>query len=223
MSTSTGTPRVIDSIISTLSLDRLAPYLKVSQGNVENALELYRWNIEISGAFYEALSIAEVGLRNALHKQLTLFHNDRPGFWFDNYQGLFTGVALRDISIARNRASRPGRIETPGRVVAELNFGFWKYILAKRYETTLWTPSLRHGFPGLVLQQRSIVFDAVAELHTLRNRIAHHEPIHQRNLAQDLLTTYRLIEWISPDTREWAVSFSRIQNCINSVPSYLRM
>lgn len=208
----------LQELVNTLSADRLSPYIIAADGNLNNAVELYRWNIQISGAFYEALSIAEVSLRNSLDNQLTKLHSGEPGFWFDNSRNLLTGDALSDISLARKRANRPGRFETPGRVVSELNFGFWKYILAKRYESTLWTPALRHGFPGLELKQRSIVFSAVSELHSLRNRIAHHEPIHQRDLSQDLLTTYRLIDWISPDTRKWAVSFSTVKRCLAEAP-----
>jgi hypothetical protein len=70
-------------------------------------------------------------------------------------------------------------------------------------------------------EPRTVAFNAVAELHSLRNRIAHHEPIHNRDLTQDLLATYRLIEWVSPETREWAVSFSRIQKCLLAAPDFI--
>jgi len=70
-------------------------------------------------------------------------------------------------------------------------------------------------------EQRTVVFDAVAELHSLRNRIAHHEPIHNRDLTQDLLATYRLIEWVSPETREWAITFSRVQGCLLAAPEFI--
>ena len=33
-------------------------------------------------------------------------------------------------------------------MVAELNFGFWKFLLARPYEATLWTPALWHAFPN---------------------------------------------------------------------------
>ena len=218
MSTQHNESFSLNELVKTLSADRLKPYLSAASGDLNKAVELYQWNIEISGAFYESLSIAEVCLRNTLNDQLALMHADRSGYWFDNFGSFFTGDALSDIALARKRASRPGRYETPGRIVAELNFGFWKYILAKRYEATLWTPALRHGFPGLEPKQRSVVFSAVSELHTLRNRIAHHEPIHQRDLLADLLTTYRLLDWISVDTRKWAVTFSRINKCLNEFP-----
>lgn len=222
MSTDANHESSLDQIVATLSIDRLSPYLSISQGNIESALNLYKWNIEISAAFYEALSIAEVGLRNTLHAQLTSLNQGLSGNWYDNNKGILVGPALNDISVARKRATRPGRSETPGRVVSELNFGFWKYLLAKRYETTLWTPALRHGFPGLVHKDRATVFKTVEELHSLRNRIAHHEPIHHRDLAKDSLAAYRLIEWISPETREWAASFSRIQRYLSDTPLHQR-
>jgi len=34
----------------------------------------------------------------------------------------------------------------PGKVVAELSFGFWRFLLARRYTASLW-PALRPGFP----------------------------------------------------------------------------
>ena len=47
------------------------------------------------------------------------------------------------------RATRNGRLEMPGRVVAQLTLGFWRYLLASRYGRTLWLPCLRQAFPGL--------------------------------------------------------------------------
>ncbi|WP_440311559.1 hypothetical protein [Leucobacter chromiireducens] len=35
-------------------------------------------------------------------------------------------------------------------MIAELNLGFWRFLLAKRYEETLWTGTLRHAFPHLL-------------------------------------------------------------------------
>ncbi len=50
----------------------------------------------------------------------------------------------------RRRVAQLRRGETPGRVIAELNLGFWRFLLAKRYEETLWTGTLRHAFPHLL-------------------------------------------------------------------------
>lgn len=63
------------------------------------------------------------------------------------------------------------------------------------------------------------VSGALYELHTVRNRIAHHEPIHSRTLTADTLTIYRLLDWIDADIRAWAVSLSRLQPIIAARPN----
>ena len=50
------------------------------------------------------------------------------------------------------------------------------------------------------------------------NRIAHHEPIHKRDLSADMLTLYRVLDWIDPDVRTWAISLSRLQPLITARP-----
>lgn len=218
--TAMSTEKIFDyspeALVKALSPERLTPYLAETSGNLVTAIDLYRRNIEISGAFYEILGIAEVSLRNTLNEQLTALDAKQGGLWFENLGNILTEDARRDITLAQKRASRKSIQETPGAVVAELSFGFWRYLLAKRYETSLWTPALRHGFPGLVRRQRAAVYSAVSDLHILRNRIAHHEPILQRNLSQDLLTTFRLLDWISEDTSKWALSFSKVDNLMSN-------
>jgi hypothetical protein len=58
------------AIASRLSAPRLTPYLSASGGNVKDALRLYQWNVEISGAFSECLHQFEVVLLNAIDEQL---------------------------------------------------------------------------------------------------------------------------------------------------------
>ena len=83
--------------------------------------------------------------------------------------------------------------------------------LAGCYERSLWFPTLRYAFPGL--QRRGIrrdAHEAMRSLHLLRNRIAHHEPIHNRPLAKlhdQALTT---AGWVCPVTRQWIAARSRV-------------
>jgi len=206
-------------IATALSPERLAPYLRVAAGDLAGGVRLYEWNLAASGALYEALGILEVVLRNALSTQLATHHGTLAGHWYDDPLGVFSDLAHQDIAAARRRVRKLHRPETPGRVVAELSFGFWKFLLAKRYEATLWTGHLRHAFPNLQPQSRATVYRALDELHTVRNRIAHHEPVHGRDLAADTLTIYRLLDWIDADVRAWAVSLSRLQPIIADRPN----
>lgn len=202
-----------------LSTERLVPYLRAANGELDRALRLYEWNLAVSGGLYEALGIFEVVLRNALSAQLAAHHDTLAGHWYDDPLGVLSDRAQEDIAAARRRVRKLRRPETPGRVVAELSFGFWKFLLAKRYEATLWTGCLRHAFPNLQPQSRAVVYRSLDELHTVRNRIAHHEPVHNRDLTADMLTIYRLLDWIDADTRAWAVSLSRLQSLIAARPN----
>lgn len=203
-----------------LSSERLAPYLRAVKGDLSRALSLYEWNLAASGPLYEALGVVEVVLRNALAEQLSVNYSSHTRPWYEDPAGVFSWQAHADIEAARNRVQKLGRSETQGRVISELNFGFWKFLLAKRYEATLWTKCLRHAFPNLQPQSRSIAYEAVGNLHAVRNRIAHHEPIHRRNLFADMLTIYRVLEWIDSDVRFWATEISRLKETLGERPAF---
>lgn len=135
-------------------------------------------SVESATATRAGSAFLEVVLRNALGTQLAAHHGTLAGHWYDDPLGVLSDLAHEDIAAARRRVRKLWRPETPGRVVAELSFGFWKFLLAKRYEATLWTGYLRHAFPNLQPQSRAVVYRSLDELHTVRNRIAHHEPVH---------------------------------------------
>lgn len=218
MTESPGIGAYVSHVATALSTERLAPYLRATNGDLAEAVRLYEWNLAVSGAFYEALGILEVVLRNALSEQLAAHHGMLAGHWYDDPLGVLSAQAADDIAAARHRVAKLRRGESPGRVIAELNFGFWKFLLSRRYEATLWTGYLRHAFPNLQPQSRATVYRALDALHTLRNRIAHHEPIHKRDLSADMLTIYRVLDWIDPDVRAWAVSLPRLQPLITARP-----
>lgn len=201
-------PVTTSEIGQRLSLPRLSPYVALT-GSADAALQLYRWNATISATLFELVGHAEIVLRNALDDQLTALRHrsgDATGEWFWTatpwFQPWWTAPMSKLIVQARGRSFSSGTVH-PGKVVAELNFGFWRYLLTARYEASLWTPALRHAFPtGLA---RTTVYDLVENINTFRNRVAHHEPIHTRNLHDDIERLTRLIEWISPPTAMWAL------------------
>jgi hypothetical protein len=75
----------------------------------------------------------------------------------------------------------------------------------------LWLPCLRDAFPGIRgTGLRRDVHDALRDLHLLRNRIAHHEPIHNRPLAQLHAVALTAAGWICPTTQAWIAARSRV-------------
>jgi hypothetical protein len=57
---------------------------------------------------------------------------------------------------------------------------------------------------------RRDVEDRIQRVHFLRNRIAHHEPIHQRDLREDHGNLLDVAGWMSPDVATWIEGASRV-------------
>lgn len=189
-----------------LTPERLRSYLKDASQDLDQALRPYAWNMEVSGAVLTTSAVVEVVLRNRLDEQLTIWAARRPGrSWLDLVPP--AGRGLEDIRKARSTASRGGRdVEVHGLGVAELSFGVWRYLVASRYLTSLWIPSLHAASPlghADLRQRRSSVEAALQRLLYVRNRAAHHEPIHRCNLMADVNAADELLDWTRQDSRFW--------------------
>lgn len=192
-----------------LTAERLAPYVRAA-GTVPAALRLHRWNTAISAAFFEDLANLEVVLRNALDERLQAWHlaQHGNGDWWDDPGGVLEPQRHEDVAAAKVRVKKT---LTHGRVLAELTFGFWRFLLSGRYEATLWTPVLRHAFPHLKPASRRMVGEPAERLNRLRNRIAHHEPIHGMALAALHADVLAVAAMICPVTEDWIRRTSRVQ------------
>lgn len=195
-----------------LSTERIGPYRRAVGGDLERAVALYVWNAEVAASFFEVLGHLEVLLRNALHDELTDWHSTRrrPLHWYDDPDGVLDEKRQADIATARMRLRRDRKEETPGKIVAELSFGFWRFLLDRRYQNTLWAQALRRAFPYLVPQRRQAVYGPIEHLARLRNRIAHHEPIHHLPLAQHHDDVLRVAGYMDPALEAWLASISRV-------------
>ena len=203
-----------------LSVERLGAYRAAVGGDLDRAVALYEWNAAVAGAFFEILGHFEVVVRNALHEQLTDWHATagRPGLWYDDPADILDEHRHEEIAIARDRLRRAGKAETPGRVVAELNFGFWRFLLDRHYQNILWAQALRHAFPNLTPANRRTVYGPVVQLNEFRNRIAHHEPIHQLNLTQRHQDLLDLLDLIDHDAAAWISELTRVPAIVAARP-----
>lgn len=196
-----------------LSAERLGSYLRWSMGDLRRAFDLYEWNMSASAALMHTTGMVEVVVRNAMDRSLTDLQNVRGWeSWFD--QAALDARGRTDIRRARERASGYGRRpEAHGKVIAELNLGFWRYLAASRYLTSLWTPALFGAFPhgpDDKLQRQRQVDAGLRSLLLVRNRAAHHEPIHRRDLLRDLDTSISIASWVSPIAGNWVHDLSTI-------------
>ncbi|MHA7134265.1 hypothetical protein [Oerskovia turbata] len=205
-----------DEVFKLLSPERMEPYLAARGGDPEAAVALYRWNCRVAAELSVCIGHLEVLLRNALSAQLTRLADGVP--WYIELAPLLDERAVADIDIARRRAVKHGRLETDGRVIAELTFGFWRFLLSPRYHRTLWMPGLRHALPGIDRSLRG-ASKVVGEIHELRNRIAHHEPIHTLGLDERHRQVLRVASWIDPRMPAWIEDECKVVALLSNAPS----
>lgn len=194
-----------DAIIKTLSQPRMSKYLEATGGDTARALDLYISNNVVSTALFGDLHYTEVVLRNRFNEQLTTAYGDQ---WFTAAPLLkLIGKRSRDIlSKAQHHAG--GYTVPPGKVVAELTFGFWVNLTDPNLEHTLWIPVLHKAFLPNTPPKRADLNRDLEKLRQLRNRVAHHEPI----FMMDLIFLHHLLcevtKRLCPDTAHWMMTNS---------------
>jgi hypothetical protein len=185
----------------------------MAHGDRVAAIRLYERNTRFSGALYCSIQGLEVCLRNAIHRSLTTRYGPD---WFDRLTGLKYPLPQK-IEAAKSNILDDGKLLTPGRVVAELSFGFWTALLSARYEKRLWVPCLHRAFPHAFAgpefgpttsgARRRVNRQDIARrldgIRELRNRIAHHESIIRRSLDKDFRSIIETTAWICPTTSAW--------------------
>ncbi|MCY4194177.1 MAG: Abi family protein [bacterium] len=195
-----------------ISPNRFNTYLKQSSGAHELAIQLYTWNIALGGALHGPIQALEVTLRNAIHNALASRHGE---FWFHN-PNLLKGNQRNNVHRVKNKLKTQNKQDTSGQLVAELSFGFWVALFAKRYDDLLWRTDLHHIFPSQVNRQE--LYEQLDRLRTLRNRITHHEPILQRDLQTDYEKLLWILEMLSPEVASWTSHHSRVLEVIDTDP-----
>jgi len=185
-----------------VSRDRLEAYRPPNGSDLDMAVT-YLYSIVLSEALYTPLGVLEVTLRNGVHAALTASYGSPA--WYD-LRGVLEPNQADDVVRAKRRIAALGKPVNPGRVVADLHFGFWVSLLSSLYDARFWRPDkarlLKRAFPNIPvpLRQRTTIYARYNTLRALRNRVFHHEPIWNRpTLVQDYRTLYEAIEWISPD------------------------
>jgi len=212
-------PDVLAILTDRISPGRLGTYTALAGGDATEALRLYDWNVTVSAAFSADLARFEVVLRNALDAEASArFGSD----WLLRGTGL-TADSQRDVHKAQRRllkrgVDRAALKAAPGRLLAELTLGFWRYLLTADYEQSLWRPALHKAFPHSGRVRRSKVHKPIMHLHELRNRIAHCEPIVRRTLQRDHDDLLMVAGWICPHAQAWIRETSMVPQVLTDRP-----
>ncbi len=179
----------LENIRKYISDARLQNYLFVCQNNYPKTLKLYQANMRLSQSFYPLLSLVEVILRNALNNELTSYFGDKDwllnqlnGFMMDKALIYTDRTGQRkenfflkySVEKSMKNLSKP---ITQGKIIADLNFGFWTTLFNKTHLKIL------KGIPMRIFVNlpsgfnRSTVYKILDKLREFRNRVYHNEPI----------------------------------------------
>jgi Abi-like protein len=200
---------------TSISVPRFTPYTRATS-NFNQALALYAWNLQLAAALMYSLHMFEVCLRNRLSAYLTIKYGAN---W------PFSGTALRQmtgndrrrltLAIADLQSSYRGRAPTVDEITAHLSLGFWVSFLTRSYSVPLgWHgPGLRVMYPNDPAIDQPTAYRIANNLRVLRNRIAHHEPVHHLPVAQLYSDLDRLLAAMCVGSR----SFVRAGSSVTSI------
>ena len=140
--------------------------------------------------------------------------------WYDAPSLFLDFPELNAIKAAKSELLKNGKPEEPGRIVAELSFGFWSSLLNKKYEyphRQLWPHLLQRVFPSMprASRTRHEASKRVNRIRELRNRVSHHERITHWALDQFHHDLIEAIGWISPPLQHLAKATDRFPTTFN--------
>ena len=165
-----------------VSSARMSRYYIACGNNSRKAMTLYRKNLKLSQELFTIISCFEIALRNSIDKLcISNFGNDWlrdsaiSGGFFDNRN---CNLTKRNINDAISNLPTYSH----NKLVAELGFGFWRFMFANhQYRAT--NQTLLSIFPSKPVStpttqyNHTYIFNLLKDINELRNRIAHHEPV----------------------------------------------
>ena len=167
---------------SVMSIARMSRYLTATAGNSRKAMTLYRLNLRLSQELFTVISCFEVALRNRIDQHYSdvggsnwLRDSALPGGMFNNRHCGKTPYIISE-------ALRMLGTYSHSKLVAEMDFGFWRYTFA-RHQFFAGGQSLLAIFPAKPTSTPSrrydhnFVFSELEKINLFRNRLAHHEPV----------------------------------------------
>lgn len=210
-----------------ISAARLQKFEYVCFNNKKKALKLYQTNLRLSQAFYPLLSLSEVILRNAVNIELARHFADKD--WLINEQSKFmdhkslrtyrgngylksmVSKSIRDLKSQANQ----------GKIIADLNFGFWVALFDNKHYSLLFGSPLKIFNKLPKTENRKSIHSKLKKLRDFRNRVYHNEPIIFKKDSKgktvfnldEARQTYKFIkelfEWLNLDFVKWT---KRIDN-----------
>ena len=203
-------PAFFQQIEGILHTERIDAYRKDGADHT-TTLSRYLLNMALSESLYPALQFAEIALRNAVHRELTARCGSDA--WYDSPHARLTSWQQDKVTEAKDSLRSNRKPITPGRIVAELTFGFWTGFFNNAHARIGIGAFLsRHAFPHAPATEQYQAKHARRwqNIRDLRNRVFHHERIlHWRDLEARQQADFQVIAWMSPELHNLANSLDR--------------
>lgn len=171
-----------DEFSNIITRARLNRYLLACDNDTRKAMTLYRRNLKLTQELFTIISCFEVALRNTIDKVVIEYFGNN---WLKNGAangGVFDNRKCRVTQSIINSAIRALPQYSHNKLIAELGFGFWRYMFAQnQFNAT--NRKLLQVFPSKprsnpnAQYNNTYIFNKLAKLNSIRNRMAHHEPI----------------------------------------------
>jgi hypothetical protein len=193
---------------------------------------LIEWNVHAAGAAMEAIHVFELILRNAIDRELRIWNDamaGTPDWSLRPHPYLLRALNQTELANAVTRARRiaaeRGRPLSHDDVLAQMSLGTWRYILpskANKSKQKLWAVAITNAFPAWPGSwSADSVVSRVANVHGLRNRVAHLEPLHRYDLRRVRRDMRSVCHAIGPDAARFFVQTERLLPIIESNPASL--
>ena len=215
-----------------MSTTRMMRYNIACNGNTKKAMTLYRLNLKLSQELFTVISCFEIALRNAIDNfYIRQYGND----WLRNAAiqgGMYDRTNCRRTKqLIDNKLQKLAHHYTHPKLIAEMDFGFWRYLFAQPqyYEggqkLLQIFPAKPRSTPNIQYNQ-TFIFNQLGLINDIRNRIAHHEPICFLAGQSVKSTTYtrqhythilQLFQWMSIDEAALLYGLDHINSVCNQI------
>ena len=215
------------SLERSISSSRISTYKSNGHTEIETIAD-YVLNAKISQNFYFLLQNLEVSLRNAIYDSFKKHYPNSDFFY------LFENNSFNRYKSKKEKHSREcwkmlcgvkyklKHMQTlsDGKIIAELNFGFWTELLISRDNkyTDMWRRIFLDVFPNYKIKS-SIDKDKISialkidDIRNFRNRIFHYEPIYnQSDLIKKHIDIFDVLTWLNEDMKILNELFDEFKN-----------
>lgn len=219
-----------------ISAGRFQKYMDAAHGDPVLALEIYSWNVDLSAALFRDFAHLEVALRNACDRAMFKRGQKIAGGadWLKSDTNTLLILPTRShaqatvrklsdrLEDAREYSGFKNNPSLPrGKILAELSFGFWKYLFTREMAHDLWEKCLDMEFKYVdqakTVDPAKIHLD-LERLAKLRNRIAHHESIFDKSPQVDHDALLRVTELLGPAVNTFVRHQSTFRKTIANPP-----